>query len=116
MSKPLPSIELCPRVEEAFGLLAKKWMGLIIYSLSEGEKRFCELQKGIPDLSARLLSERFRELEAAGLVTRTVAPSTPVKVSYRLTESGRSLAKAVAGIAAWALERQPLEASLGLVD
>ena len=94
--------ELCPRVEAAFSLLAKKWMSLIVYSLSGGELHFCDLERAIPALSARILTKRIRELEEAGLVLRSVSPSSPVRVSYRLTVKGESLAEAVKGIADWA--------------
>jgi len=94
--------ELCPAVEAAFALLAKKWMGLVIYSLSAGELYFCDLEKALPQLSARILTERIRELETEGLVLRRVSQSSPVRVSYSLTEKGQSLAHAVKGIADWA--------------
>jgi DNA-binding HxlR family transcriptional regulator len=93
---------LCPRVEAAFRLLAKKWMGLILYSLIDGELYFSDLEKAIPALSARVLTERIRELELEGLVRRKISDSSPVRVSYVLTENGKSLAGAVQGIADWA--------------
>jgi DNA-binding HxlR family transcriptional regulator len=94
--------ELCPAVEAAFSLLAKKWMGLIIYSLVGGELYFCDLEKAIPALSARVLTERMRELEGAGLVLRSVSQPSPVRVSYSLTEKGLSLAEVLKGVADWA--------------
>lgn len=93
---------LCPRAEAAFCLLAKKWMGLIIYSLTVGELYFCDLEKAIPALSARVLTQRIRELENAGLVLRKVSVASPVRVSYRLTDRGASLAEVIKGIADWA--------------
>lgn len=92
----------CPRVEAAFELLAKKWAGLIIFMLCEGEKHFGELKTAIPALSARVLAQRMRDLEKAGLVVRIVSETSPVRVSYRLTEKGRGLAPIVRGIADWA--------------
>ena len=83
---------LCPQIEAAFGLLAKKWAGLIVFSLSDGEKHFCEIKAAIPALSSRVLTQRMRELEEASLVTRSVSDNSPVRVSYRLTERGGSLA------------------------
>jgi DNA-binding HxlR family transcriptional regulator len=94
---------LCPRVEAAFSLLAKKWTGLILYSLIDGELHFSELELAIPALSARVLTQRIRELEERGIVDRRVSPSSPPRVSYRLTERGRSLAEVVRGIADWAV-------------
>jgi DNA-binding HxlR family transcriptional regulator len=96
---------LCPRVEAAFELLAKKWVGLIVFSLSEGEMHFGELKAAIPSLSARVLSQRMRDLEEAELVVRSVSEASPVRVSYRLTEKGRGLAPVMRGIADWARAR-----------
>jgi DNA-binding HxlR family transcriptional regulator len=93
---------LCPSAEAAFSLLAKKWMGLIIYSLTGGELYFCDLERAIPALSARVLTQRIRELEDAGLVARKVSAASPVRVSYSLTEKGASLADVIKGIADWA--------------
>jgi len=95
---------LCPQVEAAFSLLAKKWMSLIIFSLRGGELYFCDLEKAIPALSARVLTERIRELEGCGVVDRRVSLSSPVRVSYQLTDRGRALAEVVQGIADWALK------------
>jgi DNA-binding HxlR family transcriptional regulator len=93
---------ICPRVEGVFSLLAKKWTGLILLSLLEGELRFVELRASIPELSARLLSLRIKELEEAGLVERRVHAVSPIRVSYRLTEKGESLSAVMGNIADWA--------------
>jgi DNA-binding HxlR family transcriptional regulator len=94
--------KLCPQVEAAFALLAKKWAGLIVFLLGEGEQHFNELKTAIPSLSARVLAQRMRDLEEAGLVQRRVIESTPVRVSYRLTEKGKELAPMLREIADWA--------------
>ena len=93
----------CPQVEAAFGLLAKKWTSLIVFSLKGGELYFCDLEKAIPSLSARVLTERVRELELFGIVERRVGQASPVRVSYRLTARGKALAEVIQGIADWAL-------------
>jgi DNA-binding HxlR family transcriptional regulator len=93
---------LCPQVEAAFALLAKKWAGLILFTLCGGERYFSELKAELPSLSARVLALRMRELEAAGIVERRVSRSSPVRVSYLLSEKGKSLALVVNGIADWA--------------
>lgn len=95
---------LCPRIEGAFELLSRKWAGLILYTLMEGERYFCELQRAIPALSARLLTLRLKEFEEAGLVTRMVANDTPVRVRYALTPKGAALVPALRGIESWAQE------------
>lgn len=92
----------CPKIEAAFALLAKKWAGLIIFNLRDGEKYFAEIKAAIPALSARVLTQRMRDLEAAGLVERRVSPNSPLRVSYSLTGKGGSLAPLMQGIADWA--------------
>jgi DNA-binding HxlR family transcriptional regulator len=103
METPPPSATaLCPPVERAFEILGKKWSGLIIRELSIGARHFCELERGIPALSARMLTERIKELEAEGIVTRTVHTESPVRVVYTLTEKGRALIPVMRGIESWA--------------
>jgi DNA-binding HxlR family transcriptional regulator len=93
---------LCPTVERAFDLLGRKWSGLIIRELSDGPRFYRELEKGIPNVSARMLSERVKELETEGVVTRTVQPGSPIRVVYELTEKGRALIPVMQGIESWA--------------
>lgn len=66
----MDTFKLCPHFEAAFELLGKRWTGLIIHSLLKGAKRFSDIQDIIPNLSARMLTERFRELEKQGIVVR----------------------------------------------
>jgi DNA-binding HxlR family transcriptional regulator len=95
--------ELCPKVEAAFGLLAKKWTALILFSLNRGEMRFSEFEEAIPGISARLLSLRMRELEEEGLVNRRVRTgAAPISVTYSLTKKGASLSAILLDIAKWA--------------
>jgi DNA-binding HxlR family transcriptional regulator len=93
---------LCPVVENAFSLLGKKWTGLIIHVLGSGPRRYSEILREIRELSPRVLTQRLKELERAGLVDRHVIPSTPVQVEYSLKEKGRQLIPLMAGIAEWA--------------
>jgi DNA-binding HxlR family transcriptional regulator len=93
---------LCPTVERAFTVLGRKWAGLIIRELSGGARRFSELRAGIQSVSARVLTERIKELEAEGIVSRDVRTGSPVRVSYALTEKGRALIPVMQGIEKWA--------------
>ncbi|MHC1685115.1 MAG: winged helix-turn-helix transcriptional regulator [Clostridiaceae bacterium] len=95
---------LCPKFEAAFELLGKRWTGLIVRSLLGGSKRFSDIQEIIPNLSARMLTERFKELEEQGIVTRTVYPEMPVRIEYELTEKGKALEKSMDEIQKWAEE------------
>lgn len=98
----MDKIHLCPRFEAAFELLGKRWTGLIIRSLQHGAKRFSDIQDIIPNLSARMLTERFKELEEQGLITRKVYPEMPVRIEYELTEKGKELDKVMDEIQKWA--------------
>ncbi len=70
--------------------------------LASGPLRFRQIGQAVPDLSDRLLAERLRELEARGLVERTVLPGRPVGVQYALTPMGLDLEPAVRELSAWA--------------
>jgi DNA-binding HxlR family transcriptional regulator len=93
---------ICPKFEKTFTMLGKKWTGLIIKILLDGPKRFSEITALLPELSDRMLTERFKELESLGVITRTVYPETPVRIEYSLTESGRDLLKSMEELQKWA--------------
>ena len=92
----------CPTFHRAVELIGRRWTGAIVRALLCGVGRFGELAATIPELSDRMLSERLKELEAEGIVARTVIPATPVRVEYRLTEKGRALGPVLAAIGDWA--------------
>ena len=94
----------CPLYHEAVELIGRRWTGAIVAVLLQAEApmRFSEIAAAVPELSDRLLSERVKELEARGVVERTVFPGPPVRVEYALTPMGRSLAPALDELAAWA--------------
>jgi DNA-binding HxlR family transcriptional regulator len=92
----------CPRFQYAIELIGRRWIGAIIRVLVSGPARFNEILAAVPGLSDRLLTERLRELESEGVVTRTVAATRPVRVTYELTECGRSLEAIVTEIGLWA--------------
>jgi DNA-binding HxlR family transcriptional regulator len=93
---------VCPDFHAAIELIGRRWTGAIVSALTEGPMRFGELGKAVPGLSDRLLSQRLRELEEAGVVERQVEAGTPVKVSYSLTEKGADLGPAMSELRAWA--------------
>src|SRR5438105_15673220 len=94
--------QMCTRYEHAIQLLGKRWTGLILASLLDGSRRFCELTATVEGLSDRVLSDRLRELESEGIIERIVYPQIPVRVEYRLTEKGRALGPVVDAIHQWA--------------
>jgi len=93
----------CPLYHEAIELIGRRWTGAIVSVLIHRTTlRFGEIAQSVPELSDRLLSERMKELEARGVVVRTVRPGRPVRVEYELTEMGRELAPAVHELERWA--------------
>ena len=92
----------CPFYHRAVELIGRRWTGAIVRALLGGADRFSDLVAAIPGLSDRLLSERLKELEAEGIVLRTVVPETPVRIHYHLTDKGRALASVVDALSDWA--------------
>jgi DNA-binding HxlR family transcriptional regulator len=92
----------CPLYHEAVELVGRRWTGAILRVLMDGAMRFSEVAQSVPELSDRLLSERMKELEARGIVERTVHPGPPVRVEYALSEMGRELEPALSELQHWA--------------
>ena len=91
-----------PDFHAAIELIGRRWAGAILWALATGPHYFADLSAAVPGLSDRLLSRRLRELEGAGLVERAVHGGTPPRVSYALTEKGRSLEPALGELRDWA--------------
>jgi DNA-binding HxlR family transcriptional regulator len=92
----------CPLYHEAVELVGRRWTGAILRVLMDGPLRFSEIAQAVPELSDRLLSERMKELEARGIVERTVISGPPLRVEYELSRMGRELGPALAEIQRWA--------------
>jgi DNA-binding HxlR family transcriptional regulator len=73
-------------------LLARRWLLSILFAAVSGALRFNEFADAVEGISPRMLAERLRDLEAAGLIERVVISSSPPMVEYRLTPRGRALA------------------------
>jgi DNA-binding HxlR family transcriptional regulator len=106
----------CPRYHKAVELIGRRWSGAILRALFTGATRFSDLLATVPGLSDRLLSERLKELEAAGIVERRVIASTPVRVEYHLTARGRDLRPVIEALATWAERWLPPPASEARLD
>jgi DNA-binding HxlR family transcriptional regulator len=92
----------CPLYHEAVELIGRRWTGAILRVLTDGPLRFSEVAQAVPELSDRLLSERMKELEARGIVERTVLPGPPLRVEYELSTMGRELEPALSELHQWA--------------
>jgi DNA-binding HxlR family transcriptional regulator len=98
----MKELQLCPKFEAAFELIGKRWTGLIIRVLLSGKKRFKEIKDVIPEMSDRMLTERLKELEAVGILSRHVYPEMPVRIEYELTDKGRALEPIMNEMQKWA--------------
>lgn len=90
----------CP-VETTLSLIGDKWKILILRDLLTGTKRFGELKKSIGTVSQKVLTAQLRDMEASGLLTRTVYAEVPPRVEYTLTETGCSLKPVLDAMWAW---------------
>jgi DNA-binding HxlR family transcriptional regulator len=97
-----PPAAVPPDFHAAVELIGRRWTGAILWALAARPHYFAELCSAVPGLSDRLLSRRLRELESEGMVRRSVEDGTPPRVSYALTEKGRSLEPALAELDEWA--------------
>ncbi|HLZ72053.1 MAG TPA: winged helix-turn-helix transcriptional regulator [Dehalococcoidia bacterium] len=102
MDEHVPVSAFCPYFHHAVELIGRRWTGAVLRAMLGGVVRFSDLTHAIPGLSDRMLSERLKELEAEGIVERSVIPETPVRIEYRLTAKGRALGTVVAAMGDWA--------------
>ena len=95
--------ELEALVREIIGRVADKWTMLVLEALAEhGRLRFTRLGKLIGGVSQKMLTKTLRQMEADGLVSRTVFPVIPPRVEYELTKLGNSLGESFCGVWIWA--------------
>ena len=99
---PLDELEICP-VTEVFRRIGDKWSMLLVIILGGRPHRYNELHRAVEGISQRMLTRTLRTLETDGLVQRTVFPSVPPSVEYRLTPLGESLLAPLSGLADWAV-------------
>lgn len=94
----------CP-VELAVEVIGGRWTPVLLAHLKEGELRYGQLRKLVPGISQKMLTQRLRELERAGLVVRTVHEDAVVTVSYRLSEQGQELGPMLRAMYDWGQRR-----------
>ena len=89
-------------IEHAIRMLEGRWKLVILFHLFGGRKlRFSDLERAIPAISQKMLSQQLRQLERDGIVTRIVHAQVPPKVEYHLTEWGQSLCPALDELLTW---------------
>ena len=94
--------QICEHFQHAAEILGRRWTPQVIRILLYGPARFGELRERVPGISDTLLSERLKQLEAEGIVVRTVHGGRPVLIEYSLTESGAGLGKVFEALGEWA--------------
>jgi DNA-binding HxlR family transcriptional regulator len=88
-------------VELALHVIGGKWKMPILWRLAQRTWRYNELHRDLQQISHKMLTQQLRELEAAGLLTRTVHPVVPPHVDYDLTALGRTCLPAIEALRAW---------------
>ena len=108
----MPEPYSCP-VELTVDIIGGKWRTVLLSHLKEGVQRYGDLRRLVPAISEKMLSQRLRELTAAGLVTRRDLGANPPHVEYELTPEGRSLAPVLQAMYDWGVARSDRAAAGG---
>jgi len=88
----------------AMDLVGGKWKMVILWHLQSGVLRFSELKRRLGKVTQKMLTQQLRELEEAGLLSRTVYAVVPPKVEYKLTDTGQKLIPALAVLCQWSTD------------
>ncbi|MBN6885954.1 DNA-binding HxlR family transcriptional regulator [Cytobacillus horneckiae] len=105
----IKSQHVCKNFHKTIEFIGRRWMGMVIYSLLDGPKRFHEIVQKIDGISDRLLTERLNDLVSEGLVTKRYLDASSKKVEYELTPSGEALKEVVLAILDWLEEKEKIE-------
>jgi len=93
-------------VKDALYVLNGKWKLPLIISMQDGPKRFNEIQKSLGDITPKILSKELKDLELNEFVIRKVYSTTPVTVTYELTEYSGSLDKVINELRSWGMQHR----------
>ncbi|UQA94424.1 winged helix-turn-helix transcriptional regulator [Streptomyces halobius] len=94
----------CPYYAKAVEMIGRRWAGAVLRALLAGSARFNEIAAAVPGMTDKLLSQRLKDLEADGLITRRVHGTTPVRIEYALTDKGAALGQVLLALNRWAVE------------
>jgi DNA-binding HxlR family transcriptional regulator len=93
----------CP-VQATSNILAGKWKVLIVWQLSFAPRRFAEIRDILPGVTEKMLAAQLRQLEADGIVSRTVSADVPPRVEYRLTPAGKEMIPVMEVMCGWGIK------------
>jgi len=96
--------EECQEVSRILARIGEKWSMLVVLLLRDGPRRFNDIKRNTGGISQQMLTRTLRALERDGMVTRTIFPTSPPQVEYRLTELGRSMSEPVLAFGRWVRE------------
>lgn len=106
MAKQYTPMTAALDVEAILNLLEGRWKLVILFQLFGGKVlRFSELERAIPNITQKMLSQQLRQLESDQIVERTVYPEVPPRVEYRLSEWGQALCPALDAMLKWGEQR-----------
>ena len=94
--------EDCP-VRAALDVIRGRWKPSILFEIKDAKKRFCDIQSALPQISAQALTVQLRQLEADGVVVRTVYAEVPARVEYALSEHGSKLSAVMDQLEVWGI-------------
>jgi DNA-binding HxlR family transcriptional regulator len=94
----------------ALAAIGGRWKLFVVYRLADGPRHFAALRRSLPNVSAKVLAQQLRELQADGLVSRTRSGPVPAVVHYALTSHGRSVLPVAEEIRLWGMAHQAAHA------
>ncbi len=96
-------------VDSTLKVIGGKWKLIILWHLAQETKRFSELEKNIPGVTQKMLSQQLREMQKDRLITRKAYPVVPPKVEYSITDHGRSLNRVLRELNNWGLKHSNVQ-------
>ncbi|RKS79186.1 HxlR family transcriptional regulator [Actinomadura pelletieri DSM 43383] len=94
-------MEACP-LNQFLGIVGRQWTTMVLTELARGPRRYAEVSRAMPGVSAKMLTQTLRSLERDGFVVRTVTPAVPVQVEYALTSLGERVIPLIQSMLHWA--------------
>lgn len=109
--KDINDIKQCPRqfvlaINDTLNVMNGKWKMPILASLLYGKNRFKDIQENIDKITPRMLSKELKDLEMNGVVNRKVYDTTPIRIEYHLTESGKNIVNVLDAMVEWGIEHR----------
>ncbi|MFI0486557.1 winged helix-turn-helix transcriptional regulator [Actinomadura sp. 9N215] len=101
MRRPVDATEACP-ISPVVDLVFSRWSTPILWVLKEhGRQRFVQIQRHLPAITSKVLTQRLRQLERDGLITRAYYAEIPPRVEYEISDLGRTLSPVFAALTQW---------------